>query len=130
MGAVAVAAIASAALGALGAAPRGAPVAEPADVARRVAASMLAHPNYTQPGCASGCAFFDWGYCGAIVMNGLYTAAAAGLLPRALADRADSYVGQRLDYFLRTPGVMGDTGDCGDSWVSGSLLAGNYSMGC
>ena len=126
-------------------------------IARRVAASILAHPNYTQPGCSSGCAFFDWGYCGGLVMNGLYTVIEQKLLPPAQAEAADAYISAQLDYFVRTPGIAAhdilsgalpvgtDSGDCGDSWVSGinflhrntakdmelvDLLAANFSMGC
>lgn len=50
----------------------------PSQVASRAAVSILAHPNNTQPGCGEGCAFFGWGYCGGLVINGLQDAFEAG----------------------------------------------------
>jgi rhamnogalacturonyl hydrolase YesR len=113
---------------------------DPAAVAERVAKSMLLHPTYTQPGCATkpdggGCCFQCWGYCGGLVINGLLRASTTAgetppLLSAATAEAAQRFVSGRLNHFL-LPGKAGgmildgatspstDTGDCGDNWVFG-----------
>ena len=110
---------------------------DPAAVAETVAKSMLLHPTYTQPGCATsptggGCCFQCWGYCGGLVINGLLRAStgATPLLSAATAEAAQQFVSARLDHFLlpnKTGGMVldntispsTDTGDCGDNWVFG-----------
>ena len=89
-----------------------------------VAASIIQHPNYTQPGCSGGCCFVCWGYCGGLVLDGLSEALDAGLLPHPLADATASLINKQLDYFIATPGQPGweilngsvprDSGDCGE----------------
>ena len=111
--------------------------ADPAVMAEKVATSIMLHPDYTQPGCATsptggGCCFQCWGYCGGLVINGLLRAStgATPLLSASTALAAQRFVSDRLDYFLlpnKTGGMVldgaisptTDTGDCGDNWVFG-----------
>eukprot|EP00947_MAST-08B_sp_MAST-8B-sp1_P003947 g3947.t1 len=67
---------------------------------------IVAHPNYTQPGCSRGCSFTSWGYCGGLVVNGLMDV--LPLLPAAQrASTADS-INATLDRWASEPGQVAD----------------------
>ena len=94
-----------------------------ADILTSMVSTILQHPNYTQPGCSSGCCFFCWGYCGGLVLAALGEALDSGGLSEPLAAATSSALNAQLDYYLRTPGqpgysilhgLMKPDGDCGE----------------
>lgn len=103
---------------------------DPVAVGRRAAASFVAHPNFTQPGCAS-CCFFCWNYGAGLIFDGLHELSAAGMLEDAQAALYRSKTDAKMDYFLEHNGSvphdvlagsmspLTDYGDCGDSWMWG-----------
>ena len=77
----------------------------PRAVAARAARMIVAHPNYTQPGCTKGCSFTSWGYCGGLVVNGLLDA--FPLLPDELQAVVSASTNATLDRWYRTvPAVV------------------------
>ena len=114
--------------------PRPPPAAadSPLAVGRRAAASFVAHPNYTQPGCAS-CCFFCYNYGSGVIFDGINELDAAGMLSPTQAAYYRAAMDAKMDEFLRTPGktphdvLSGaqpappakDYGDCGDMWLWG-----------
>jgi hypothetical protein len=103
---------------------------DPVAVGRRAAASFVAHPNFTQPGCAN-CCFFCWNYGAGLIFDGLHELSAAGMLEPAQATLYRSKTDTKMDYFLAhngsvphdvlagTMSPLTDYHDCGDSWMWG-----------
>ena len=78
------------------------------ELAERTAASILAHPSYTQPGCATGCCFSCWGYCGGLIFYGLGRALDRGLLRNfTLRTAVLAALNERLDFYRDEPGQEG-----------------------
>ena len=106
------------------------PASDPVAVGRRAATSFVAHPNFTQPGCAS-CCFFCWNYGAGLIFDGLHELSAAGMLEPAQAALYRSKTDAKMDYFLSHNGSvphdvlsgsmspLTDYHDCGDSWMWG-----------
>eukprot|EP01052_Picozoa_sp_SAG31_P031963 SAG31_NODE_3452_length_4253_cov_10.720270_1_plen_219_part_00 len=106
------------------------PAADPGAVGRRAAASMVAHPSYTQPGCPN-CCFFCWNYGAGLIFDGLHELAAAGVIAPAQATSYRAKMDAKMDQFLATNGSVPhdvlagtmspqtDFHDCGDSWMWG-----------
>ena len=102
----------------------------PVDVGRRAAASMVAHPNYTQPGCAS-CCFFCWNYGAGLIFDGLHELADVGVLLPSQTVSYRAKTDAKMNYFLANNGSvphdvlagtmspLTDYHDCGDSWMWG-----------